>query len=366
MKKRNSSELKRKMMGHWLNALYDLAPSLHYAISNVGDSVPCPVDGGTDGFRLFDLNDKYSTAETGGGVKHSFRVFAEGIDLLMWVNRWSFPETYDALENWMGDRNHISVVNSLPIKTKEVSPIDETKIRKWLNSVWDEAVPMNDPMAEPARQYFASRNILKAGLSAKSIRFHPNLTYTDKQRKYYGTFPAILALVGNNDNQHVGIHRTYLTENGQLIDLGNTNKPKKMTPTVMKHSKGRHARLFSQTGGFIGISEGLETALSVYEAKKFPVWPCKSATNIATFVPPSGIHTVIHFMDKDRSKAGEIAAEKLKERLMPLGFNLINLVPPAQIPEGKKSVDWADMLSIDIRSFDIIDDIISSTYFKSA
>ena len=53
MEKRNSTALKRRMEGRWLSAFLALAPALETAVNKLGKNVPCPIDGGTDGFRLF-------------------------------------------------------------------------------------------------------------------------------------------------------------------------------------------------------------------------------------------------------------------------------------------------------------------------
>ncbi|MDV7397269.1 toprim domain-containing protein, partial [Arthrospira platensis SPKY1] len=69
--------------------------------------------------------------------------------------------------------------------------------------------------------------------------------------------------------------------------------------------------MFAPQNGYLGVSEGLETALAVYQAKQFPVWPGLSNTILQSFVPPKGVHTILNFVDKDRNKAGENAAEIL-------------------------------------------------------
>ena len=358
MKTRNSTVLKRQMEGRWLSAFKALAPSLDTAVDELGDNVPCPVDGGTDGFRLFkDAN------YTGGGVKQSWRVLPEGIDMLMWVNNWSFVKVYDELEAWLGNKP----VEAGPIYIPKPKLVDETSLRLWLNRIWKEALPLDDMMAFPARAYFKYRWVHSAAMSACDIRFHPCLNYKDKKGKLHGKFGAVLLLVRNNNGEPVSIHRTFITSGGLKLNLGGPHKPRKMTPPVNKSSKGRHVRLFTQQNGFLGISEGLETALAVHEVKQFPVWPCIANTMLQSFVPPKGVHTILNFVDKDRKKAGEKSAAILKLKLEREGIRVLDLLPPTPILDtDEKGVDWADQLKRDKNGFYLIDEVLDFAQLKHA
>jgi len=194
MKKRNSTDLKRRMEGRWLSAFAALAPSLDEAANNLGTNVPCPVEGGTDGFRLFnDAN------YTGGGVKQSWRIIPEGIDMLMWANDWSFPKVCDELEAWLGDKPVEAGPRYLP-KPKPKA-VDETGMRKWLNRIWKEALPLNELGAYPARAYFGYRWVKDAALASSNMRFHPSLNYKVKKGKksvLLGKFGAVTGSYSSN------------------------------------------------------------------------------------------------------------------------------------------------------------------------
>lgn len=367
MKKRNSTLLKARMSGYWFQAFNALAPALSLAVDKCPDSVPCPLAEGTDGFRLFqDAN------ETGGGVKHAERVFPEGIDLLMWVNRWSFVEAYDALADFLGDD---ALSTPVPPKSKALpNPKPPVKnngpLRQWLNFIWQQAVPLTDKQAEPARLYFQSRGILEASLGASNIKYHPRLPYKDKDGNVIGMFGAILSLVSNNQDKPVSIHRTYLTEKGEKIAL-NQHKAKKLTPPVDKTVKGRQVRLYPHQDGVLGVSEGLETALAVIQARGIPVWPNLASTMLQSFEPPKDVHTVLNFVDKDRLKkgkrAGDVAADILTERLSEKGIRVINLLPPTPILEtDEKGVDWADQWLRDPDGFREVDEVLAYLNRKSA
>lgn len=88
MKNYELSVVKNSAQGRWREIFSVLAPQLSKAMEQPGRHVPCPVHGGTDGFRLFP-----DFEESGGGVSNSEGPKASGIALLMWVNGWSFKET---------------------------------------------------------------------------------------------------------------------------------------------------------------------------------------------------------------------------------------------------------------------------------
>ena len=353
MGRRNSSALKAKMSGRWLSAFSVLAPSLSTAIDELGMNVPCPVSGGVDGFRLFrDAN------ETGGGVKQSYRVFPEGIDLLMWVNDWSFTKVFDELEAYIGGKLISTGMTNQPFKTPPI--VNEDGLRSWLNTLWAESHSLTDEMAHPARAYFRMRWLSQAANISSDIRFHKKLYYRDKKGRELGSSGAIVSLVRNNEGEPVAIHRTFITPKGDKSDFGHKLSAKTLTPSVNKKSRGRQVQLFVPQSGYLGISEGLETALAVYQAKGVPVWPCLSATMLQSFVPPKGVHTVLNFVDKDRNQAGENSAKIVREALEALGIDVIDLLPPTPFRDFDiKGVDWADQLIREPEGFNMIDKIIA-------
>lgn len=62
------------------------------------------------------------------------------------------------------------------------------------------------------------------------------------------------------------------------------------------------------------------------------------------FIPPNGIKKVEIYADKDRSETGIVAAKKLASRLRDKGIEAVIKLPKASIPEGKKGIDWLDVL----------------------
>ncbi|MDK1366595.1 toprim domain-containing protein, partial [Klebsiella quasipneumoniae] len=117
---------------------------------------------------------------------------------------------------------------------------------------------------------------------------------------------------------------------------------------------------------FLGISEGIENALSVTEATSIPCWASSSSTFMEMleipdhFMPPSDCEFIelTIWADKDRvnpktgNAAGETAAQVLKTRMEPLfaaryphaNVHVHIFLPEIDIPDGKKGVDWNDVL----------------------
>ena len=98
------------------------------------------------------------------------------------------------------------------------------------------------------------------------------------------------------------------------------------------------------------MAEGIETALAVTEMTGIPCWATVTAGLMAEFVPPPGIKRVTIFADKDSpskfhpSGHGQEAAKALAERLWKCGIQAGVELPPGDIPEGRKGIDWLDVL----------------------
>ena len=91
-----AKELKLLAAGRWESIVASLAPQLVQAVERAPHHVPCPVHGGTDGFRLFRDFD-----ETGGGVCNTCGIHHDGYTLLMWANGWDFLTTHHAIHDML-------------------------------------------------------------------------------------------------------------------------------------------------------------------------------------------------------------------------------------------------------------------------
>lgn len=348
-------DLMAKMRGRWLDYYHSIGNSaLSYACEHLGQNVPCPVQGGTDGFRLFkDAND------TGGGVKQAEAIFKTGYSLLIWLED---KDKYEVAKDLFKYLEGLDVSHSVSQRQRTPSqkPIDADSIVKWVGSTWERAKPIA-AKHYTAVNYFDSRGIKQAALGSDQLRFaFLNYWYKpkNKDRVNLGKFPSIVARVTNNDNQLVGVHRTYLNADGKpakanLVYDGIELKSKKLSSSIPDLSAGRMIRLFDLPDTqVLHTAEGIETALSALQVFREPTYSLVNATNFASFIPSKSVRTIHNWVDKDKPKlvrgkwvkTGEDTAVKFKKRMEELGVTVINHFPPMPIPENKKGIDWNDVL----------------------
>ncbi|EGR0468617.1 hypothetical protein FG064_16595 [Vibrio cholerae] len=365
------AEVKAAAKGRWLEILQAVAPALKDACDHVGMHVPCPVAGGTNGFRLYS-----DTNETGGGVSNQHGSFKYGFELLMWVLdrdfRYVLNEVADYLQIGNGEWKGAKITTVAPPK-----PIDDPeklkKCRYALRKAWQMAFDLTAPEAKIARKYLHYRGLdLKLinlyGLS-KTIRFNPAMPLYGKkiidgkvEQVYLGKHPAILSLISYSDGKVATIHRTYLGQNGQKIrfdEEGLTVESKMiMSRCEPRLLTGGAIQLASINTDIMHIAEGVETTLAVrqvlaYRGINEPVWSCVSSTLLQGFEPPKGIKHVVVWADKDTKKlirgkmkeAGLDAATELAFRLdKERDIWVYIMYPQDDIPQGAKSVDWLDIL----------------------
>jgi putative DNA primase/helicase len=331
-------EVREIAAGRWLDLLGALAPGLESALDRVGRHVPCPVHGGSDGFRLFRNAD-----QTGGGVCNTCGTFPDGFALLMWVNRWSFPEALRSVA-------HALDLAAEPVPEPRAVPShrrrperDRESVIEAINRVWQQSLDPTDRRAAPLRTYLSRRGLSGSRLDGEVVRFHPALCYWQRndrdEAELFRRFPAMLALVTGADGMPVTVHRTYLTADGRKAPVP---EPKKLMGYADRRLVGGAIRL-AATGPVLGVAEGIETALAVHLRTGMPVWAAISAGLLARLEPPAGTSLVVVWADRDRSGAGEAAALSLCERLLRRGIAVAVHLPPGPIPGGAKGIDWADV-----------------------
>jgi putative DNA primase/helicase len=332
-------DVRRFAGGCWADVLGALAPALTPALSRPGRHVPCPVHGGTDGFRLFRDVD-----QTGGGVCNTCGTFHDGFALLMWVNRWTFPEALNAVAHELGTTD-TRVPESRRVQTRRPRPKERNResVIEALNRVWQQSLDPADRRAAPLQAYLRRRGLSGAELDNKVVRFHPALGYWRKNDhngiELAGRYPAMVALVTDAGGAPVTVHRTYITPDGRKAPVP---APKKLMGYPGHRLVGGAIRLFDP-GTVLGIAEGIETALAVHLRTGMPVWAAVSANLLERLEPPPKTSLVVIWADRDRSGAGEAAAVSLRKRLLRRGIMVAVHLPPGRIPAGAKGVDWADV-----------------------
>lgn len=362
----DASEVRRAAQGRWLEVLACLAGrQLDEAIARAGRHVTCPVHGTAnrgrgDGFRLFK-----DVVETGGGVCNSCGSFHDGFELLQWLNGWDFRT---ALVHVAGALN-VSPGNNHG--TRDTAPIKPTAARQAeilarqqmlsarsanasteaqarIDRLWKASIPLDRGLPEPLFRYWKRRGILPRReliMKSECLRFQETLPYFDEDGegalRQVGEYPALIAAIRDTTGNIVSLHRTYLTPAGDKAEVPCVRK---MLPVPPGRSvNGAAIQLGGvPTDGALGVAEGMETAMAVMRVYGMPTWSLISASILAKFDPPAGVKTILVWADKDRSEAGQIAAEKLKAALDARGLAVHVLIPSR--PIKGKSVDWNDVL----------------------
>jgi phage/plasmid primase-like uncharacterized protein len=308
--------IRRHARGHWIHVLTELAPALEPALERLGRHVPCPVHGGTDGFRLF-----RDVRESGGGICNTCGAFSDGFALLMWMNGWRFSEALRAvaatLPLYRLDRRP-----SLSVPTR--STPSRTASGAWrraaIEKVWAETLDPHHPSAALLQRYLAGRSLHHEGLAIRTLRFHPNLPYWENGCQI-GRYPAMIARVTSPTGALVTLHRTYLTDDGTKAPVA---APRKLMayPEDLRLA-GSAIRLARPThDGTLGLAEGIETALAVILLTDQPTWAATSAGMLERFQPPKSVKVLIIWADRDRSGTGERSARILAERVSASGLTV--------------------------------------------
>ncbi len=320
----------------WSQIFYSLAPELGPAMKRPGVHVPCPSPDhdSPDAFRLFPDYEM-----SGGGVCSSCGVFPTGWKVLEWLRGWSYQESAQAIKEQIKVEMGNPGIIKYP-KVPEASTQDPEKVKRRLNATWRHAVALSDKRAELVSRYLTNRG-LRAKYTGPDMRFHPALFYKNRENK--GKHPAILSMVRAADGSPVTLHRTYLSSQGKKADI---DSPKMLMPYVKGEAlQGGAIRLFpGNRSGVLGIAEGLETALAVNQATNMPVWAATTANLLEVFKPPKGVNRLLIWADKDRSEAGERAANALAAKLKVQGIRTLICLPEVKISTDKKGVDWLDVL----------------------
>lgn len=204
-----------------------------------------------------------------------------------------------------------------------------------IEAVWKEAQALSKvPPSDPVRLYLASRGLYCGSIG--ELRSHPLLDYweeLDDGERTHERWPAMLALVTDDEGRIVTLHRTYLTPEGVKAPV---EAPKKL---YAGGARGGLIRL-GEPSDVLGIAEGIETALSARTLFKIPVWSAVSVGGFQNFTKvPDGVRKVVVFGDNDRSFAGQAGAYALAARLR---RDNPSLEIEVEIPKTE-GLDWSDV-----------------------
>lgn len=283
-------------------------------------NVPCPLCGGVDRFSIL----KPKNEDTGAWYCRKCG-HGDGIALIQKYLNLSFVQTLAWLEEALGLPAYEPKSykrNQQKTKHSRVSKV------QWL---WDQGQPLSwqDAKDNPVLKYLSSRGLENCELSSQ-LRYLPKLPYWSQNEngvaKKLGEYPAMIAAVRDLQGHLISLHRTYLLESGQKAPV---QCPKKLMKGSMN---GGLIQLFEPTE-VLAISEGIETALSVHELFKIPVWSAVSVTgfhNLTTL--PQQVQELRIYADNDASYAGIAGAYDLASKLKSKCPQLkISVFTPAEV-----------------------------------
>lgn len=231
--------------------------------------------------------------------------------------------------------SELTNTNGHRVSYKEVSPVPNEVKRAKLERLWNTSTPLNGQ--DKASIYLAARG-LHLETYPDVLRYHSDLEYWEKgQRRPIGSFPTMLARVEHPRFGLVSVHRTYLRADG--TGKAPVLEPKKLcSPVFEGATSGAAVKLFGTLEGEpLAVTEGIETALSVYVASGLPVWSCVNAIGLGRVLIPDAVREVIVCADHDKS--GKTAAQELIPRLLNEGKTVRVATPP--VP----GTDWNDTLT---------------------
>jgi len=271
-----------------------------------GKHQPCPICGGKDRARFDDL-------EARGTFYCSHCGAGSGIDLLMKLHGWDFREATKRIDQ---------IIGSVVVRAAKPLQTDDQK-REAMNKLWRTSRPIT--MIDPAGRYLFSRCGIKQFPSC--LRVASNVRYQADPPSFHR---AMIAMVTGPDGKASILHRTYLTADGRKA---NVEAPRRLMPGTV--AKGAAIRL-TEAAETLGISEGIETALSATILSGVPCWAAVSASMLMAWQPPPEVRRVIVFGDHDQGFAGHAAAYALAKRLA------TDRAVEVRIPD-QPGTDWNDV-----------------------
>lgn len=299
-------------------------------------------------FRVFPDFD-----QTGGGICNTCGAFGDGFKLFEYLNGWDRKTATREVAQYLKGRGYTPrKYRELPKPEAKTFEVDGTKADA-LKKVWSESQPLEGTIGE---EYLRSRGIDGELPNSGDVRFHPKLHYWDEDKgQSGGHYPAIVSMVRCGPMGHpLSIHRIYLDPKSGKAQVP---RPKKLMPCSINGAiseLGAAVRLYEANGPYIGITEGLETAMAVHSAKpELAVWAAYSAQVLTNFQPPENIKGVYIFGDVDESGTGQVASARLALRLIRKGIKArlclptsAIALPPADSAWYTEEARFADIASI--------------------
>ncbi len=360
-----------KQNGGWLNVISRLTSTFDDAIKNLGKGVDCPFPGrhrkggGVGDFRFSD------------DIRFEGRAICScmqdrgvaPIDLLMMdgIGNGDYVKAMTTVKGELsGDPSHANHVRRIaPATTRSTGQLhkDVTDARKAkLSRIALGLVPLSHPTASPGREYFRKRGIEVNG-DIRDVKFHPALEYytTEKgddgvsKKVLLGCFPAIVSAFRDKVGRVVNLHKIYVTEKGDKLDIVPAKSVKKID-SPLNGFKGSSITVARVEGcRTLHVTEGVEKGWAIHLVTGEDVKVAYSCSMLKSlYVDSNQYDQVIIWADRDPDRPerertagdGQYFAWELYKRLcVEGGFASVGFMLPGEIPtEGQKGRDWEDII----------------------
>jgi hypothetical protein len=176
-----------------------------------------------------------------------------------------------------------------------------------------------------AASYLRSRGITRLH-DLPALRFHPRCYYRSNEDDVPDTpdaFPALIAAVTDDDGQHTGTHRTFLSPSG--FDPAGRGKANVASPRRAMGNILGHAVRFGKADDVMIAGEGIETMLSLREVlPDMPMAAATSSAHLAAILFPPTLRRL--YVARDKDVAGDAAFGVLTNRTQAAGIELLSLM----------------------------------------
>ena len=190
-----------------------------------------------------------------------------------------------------------------PIKTEyKQKPAIEKKVQ-----LMNRFAAIHTLKDSPVEAYLKSRGIYE--LPELSVKFSAAEWDAAENR----SFNCMYAVATDEAMNIVYTHKTYL-EGGKKADVATNKKMQTVNKYNLpcnscghEHAANVAVRMFPH-GEMLGISEGIESALSAKILFSVPTWSVLNTSIMKAFKAPKGVKTLVIFADNDKNGAGLAAA----------------------------------------------------------
>lgn len=371
----NCRKLIHSLPGGW-ESIYNCLPDFNDAVAKMPQAVPDPKS--KTGKTVFRFYGKDFLVQGGGywngvgalpdgfAVLQHYFGYTSIIDVIKWIENL-IPQNTVAQVSEEERQRYLAERSAQYQSGRGLSQVDSEKRWVGLDKLYRKAQLAS--LSPLVRQYLSNRGIvrLQEKLPAQ-LGFISTCYYKDTETKMSSIHPAMLGIFSDSKGENLTIHRTYLDRAGTKAQLSN---PKKVMPPPGDMRGGAIALyeplyIEDSKAWFLGVAEGIETALSVTESSNVPCWSLYSASLLEMmeipdkYLPPKDVQeiTLLIAIDKDRPnplnglRAGLEAGKKLQARMRKIleeqypqaQVNIEICEPSLDIPEGSKGVDWNDEL----------------------